>query len=106
LTWDALNRLTRIRYADGSRTDYLWDQGANGIGRLTRIDDIDPTGELASRLENRYDLQDHLLSQTRRVGDVAHTSVWRWSAGRLIGLSTPGGRTIDYTRDLPVAVLQ
>jgi YD repeat-containing protein len=99
LTWDALNRLTRIRYADGSRTDYLWDQGANGIGRLTRIDDIDPTGELASRLENRYDLQGHLLSQTRRVGDVAHTSVWRWSAGRLVGLSTPGGRTIDYTRD-------
>ena len=96
--WDALNRLTRISYADGSRTDYLWDQGENGIGRLTRIDDS-RNDALVSRLENRYDAQGRLLSQTRSVGSVSHTTAWIWSAGRITGLTTPSGRTIAYSRD-------
>ena len=101
-TWDALTRLTRLSYADGSRTDYLWDQGENGIGRLTRIDDT-RNDQLVSRLENRYDAQGRLLSQTRSVvgsvGSVSHTTAWTWSAGRLTGLTIPSGRAIDYTRD-------
>ncbi|MEF8770933.1 DUF6531 domain-containing protein [Candidatus Accumulibacter contiguus] len=97
-TWDALNRPTRISYADGSRTDYFWDQGENGIGRLTRIDDT-RNDALVSRLENRYDAQGRLLSQTRSVGGVSHTTAWTWSAGRMTGLTTPSGRTIAYSRD-------
>ena len=39
-TYDAINRLTRALYGDGTITYYDYDQGANGVGRLTRM--IDP----------------------------------------------------------------
>ena len=35
--YDALNRVTLITFHDGSKQDYAYDRGTNGIGRLTSI---------------------------------------------------------------------
>jgi YD repeat-containing protein len=98
LDYDALNRLSRIRYADGRRSDVLWDQGANASGRLSRIDDRQ-NDQLISRLENTYDPQGRLIRQTRSVGQASHTLAWTWSAGRLTGATTASGRRLAYRHD-------
>ena len=60
--YDALNRLTAIHYPNPAEdVDFEYDQGVNGIGRLTRITDeagsidlvYDGFGNLASRSEER-----------------------------------------------------
>jgi YD repeat-containing protein len=96
--YDALNRPTQATYHDGSQTRYLWDQGVNGIGRLTRIEDYQ-NNQLTGSVDSTYDPQGRLLSQTRSVGSVAHTARYVWAAGRLTGITTPSGRQISYTRD-------
>ena len=37
--YDALNRLVQVNYADGQSAVYAYDQGANGLGRLTSLTD-------------------------------------------------------------------
>ncbi|MEF8734065.1 MAG: hypothetical protein V5B40_19765 [Candidatus Accumulibacter meliphilus] len=96
--YDALNRRTQAAYHDGSETRYLWDQGANGLGRLTRIEDY-RNNQLTGSVQSSYDPQGRLLSQTRSVGNVAHTVSYVWAAGRLAGITLPSGRQVSYTRD-------
>ena len=92
--YDALNRLTRIRYADGNTISYLYDQGPNGIGRLSRI--TDPSGAT----QYRYDQHGRVLTEERTIGTQATTTSYRYdAAGRLTGLTSPTGRSVDYTRD-------
>ncbi len=98
IAWDALNRPTRIDFHDGSQRLYRWDQGANGIGRLTQIDDYQG-GVLIASVQTSYDAQGRIISQTRRVGDVSHRLAWTWQGGRIASLTTPGGRRVSYSRD-------
>ena len=39
-SYDALNRVPKRLFADGTSTVWKYDQGANGIGRLTKIKDV------------------------------------------------------------------
>ncbi len=41
-TYDVLHRLTKAAYGDGSSSTYVYDQGANGVGRLTSMTDPGP----------------------------------------------------------------
>ena len=41
-TYDALHRLTQAAYGDGTLSTYVYDQGANGVGRLTSMTDPGP----------------------------------------------------------------
>lgn len=98
LVHDALNRPTRVSYHDGSQTRYLWDQDANGIGRLTRVEDY-RNNQITGSVQSSYDPQGRLLNQTRSVGSVAHTVSYVWAAGRLASITLPSGRQVSYTRD-------
>jgi len=92
--YDLLNRVTRISYADGNAIDYLYDQGPNSTGRLSKITDASGSTQYA------YDLHGRITSEVRTLGNQVHTTSYRYDpAGRLSGLTTPSGRSIDYTRD-------
>ncbi|MBT9522759.1 MAG: RHS repeat protein, partial [Dechloromonas sp.] len=105
-TYDALNRPTRITYQDGSRTQYTWDLGTNGLGRLGKVDEYDASGTLLRSLQSSYDPQGRLLGETRTIGNVAHTVAYTYSAGQLSGLTLPSAKQLSYTRNAAGQITQ
>ena len=97
-TYDALNRPTLITYHDGSQVRYVWDQGTNGIGRLTRIEEIN-AGAVIGSLQSAYDAQGRLISETRTQGSVSHTTAYTYTGGQLATMTLPSGRQLSYTRN-------
>lgn len=95
-SYDALNRLTSISYtgvADQSIT-YNYDQGKNGIGKLTGIKDVTGT------VEYSYDQHGRLLSEKRQSYGGAYTTAYSYDAqGRLNRLTYPSGRTVEHSFD-------
>ena len=107
--YDALYRLTRVTFPDygslsGYTLEYTYDQTAGGNfgkGRLTGISD--PSGTTTFR----YDARGRATSKTSTVGAVPSFTVSRelTDAGRVSGMTYPGGRTVTYERhDCPCRV--
>jgi len=99
-SYDALNRLVGIDYADDSRdVTFEYDQGLFGVGRLTGIVDESGSTDFA------YDAFGNLLSQTKIVilspgEEVAYTTSYTWDAAdRVLTLTYPNGRIVTYERD-------
>ncbi len=98
--YDALNRVTSISFADGSKQSYGYDQGANGIGRLTSITETDPQSNITSLLAYGYDQKGRATSETRTIGGMSYVLAYSYDgAGRLAGMSYPSGRTVSYAFD-------
>ncbi|MCH7345364.1 DUF6531 domain-containing protein [Pelomonas sp. CA6] len=92
-TWDALDRL-KTRTSAGVTETFTYDEGLFGKGRLTRIDDA--TGQT----RYQFDAAGALLSQTSTIHGVNYTLQWSYdAAGRLTGLSYPGGVSLGYAYD-------
>lgn len=100
--YDALNRPTQITDADGRQIQLTWDQGVNGKGRLTRIDERE-SGTLTLQTEYSYDARGRLQSETRRHfsgGSVlTHSQSYAWTNGRLTNQTLPSGRQLAYSHD-------
>lgn len=94
--FDALGRVTEVVWDDGSRDLYLWDQGSNAIGRLSRIEQRAAGGALMLAIDYAYDLHGRRIGESRLIDGVAHLTEYRYTAGRLTGLTYPGGKRIDY----------
>ena len=100
-TYDALNRLTRATFTPPAGSTipaathtYQYDQGTNGLTRLTAI--TDPTGSTSYY----YDLHGRVVQDTRVIGGVSYATAYQYdNAGRLAGLTYPSGRQVGYTRD-------
>jgi YD repeat-containing protein len=98
--YDALNRVTLITFHDGSKQAYAYDQGANGIGRLSSITETNPANQVTSVLVYAHDQHGRVLSETRTVNGVQYVLGYRYDAfGRLDQLTYPSGRTVNYTFD-------
>jgi YD repeat-containing protein len=98
--YDALNRVTSITFHDGSKQAYAYDQGANGLGRLSSITETNPQNQVTSLIAYAYDQKGRTLSETRTINGVAYMLAYGYdSAGRLSGMTYPSGRTIAYTFD-------
>jgi YD repeat-containing protein len=97
--YDALNRLTRITYADNSHDILLWDLGANGEGRLARIEQRDVAGTLVAAIGRQYDPHGRLTQETRNLAGIDYVTQYRYSSGRLVGVTYPSGNEINYTLD-------
>jgi len=98
--YDALNRVTSITFHDGSKQTYAYDQGTNGIGRLTSISETNPANQVTSQIAYTYDLHGRVASETRTVNGIQYVLGYSYdTAGRLSGLTYPSGRTITYTFD-------
>jgi YD repeat-containing protein len=98
--YDALNRITRIAFHDGSRQDYAYDQGANGLGRLTSIVENDPGNQVTGVIQYRYDTHGRVEAEVRTVSGVPFTTAYGYDgAGRLSEMRYPSGRVLAYGYD-------
>jgi RHS repeat-associated protein len=98
--YDALNRVTQITFHDTSRQTYSYDQGANGVGRLTGITETDPGSLVTSQLAYAYDQKGRITAETRTINGIAYVIGYSYDAsGRLTGMIYPSGRNIAYTLD-------
>jgi YD repeat-containing protein len=99
--YDALNRVTLIRHHDNSTVAYAYDQGPNGIGRLSLVTDSSGT------IQYGYDAFGAITSEIRTIGGVAYTTAYHYDDfGRLARMTYPSGRSIDYERNTTGTVNQ
>jgi YD repeat-containing protein len=98
--YDALNRVTLITFHDGSKQAYVYDQGVNGIGRLSSTTETDPANQQTSLIQYTYTPHGRVVSETRTVGGVQYLTVYSYdAAGRLAVVTYPSGRILTYTFD-------
>jgi len=93
-SYDALNRRKHATFADGTSAAWHYDQGANGIGRLTKIRDV--TGST----HYSYDANGHVTQKRQIVGAVTLTTIYGYDAGgRLASITYPSGMQVGYAYD-------
>jgi RHS repeat-associated protein len=94
-TYDALNRLTAIDYPDDAEdVAFTYDEGTNGVGRLTSMADESGT------ITFTYDARGNLTSETAALDGGTRTVGYAYDAAeRLVQITYPSGRTVDYVRD-------
>lgn len=98
--YDALNRVTAVTFDDGSKQTYVYDQGTNGVGRLTSLTETDASSQVTSVIAYAYDQHGRVTSETRTINSVPYVTSYAYdTAGRLAGLTYPSGRTLTYTFD-------
>ncbi|HKW36901.1 MAG TPA: hypothetical protein VJO54_03745 [Burkholderiales bacterium] len=98
--YDALNRVTSIGFADGSKQSYGYDQGANGLGRLTFFAETDPLAQITIVHDYAYDPHGRVLTENRSINGVNYAFGYNYdAAGRLAGMTYPSGRTVAYGFD-------
>jgi RHS repeat-associated protein len=91
--WDALDRLTS-RSSAGVIESFTYDEGINGKGRLTRLNDA--TGQTTYS----YSAAGELLGQVSTIIDMTYTTTWSYDvAGRLIAMAYPSGFALGYGYD-------
>lgn len=95
--YDVLNRLVQTTHADGSSESYIWDLGANGVGRLGRIEQRDASGALVLTIQYAYDALGRRTQEARTLAGKTYTTAYHYANGRLVGLTYPSGRRLDYT---------
>ena len=93
-TYDALNRLKTLSATDATGATtirFFYDEGPNGIGRLTRMED----GAGVTRWT--YDAMGRPLSELRQAGGLTVGARYGWLHGGLLGSITyPSGRVVSY----------
>jgi YD repeat-containing protein len=93
-SYDALNRLTQAVYTGGQTINYTYDQGVNGLGRLTTI--TDSTGSTSYAYDNRG----RVSSEARTINAITYTTTYAYNtAGQLSGVAYPTGLVLTYSRD-------
>ena len=94
-TYDTLNRLTAVRFPDPNQDiTYTYDEGTYGKGRRTGM--IDPSGNTAFT----YDARGRLVEKTSTILGHSYIVGTTYSSGnRVMKVSYPTGRILDYTRD-------
>ena len=86
-TYDALDRLTNVAFADSSSTAYAWD----AENRLTQV-----TDSVAGTITRSYDVLDHLIQEATPEGTVNYTYD---AAGRRVTMTVTGQPTVTYGYD-------
>lgn len=91
--WDALGRMT-TRSSNGVTNTFTYDEGTNGTGKLTRINDS--TGQATYT----YYPSGQLASQVNYIFGAGYTTTWSYDAsGRLAGMVYPTGLSLTYGYD-------
>ncbi len=87
--YDNLNRLIQSQ-AGSLTTTYTYDQGTNGLGRLTHI--ADPSGTT----QYGYDILGNVIQKTQTVGSRTLTINYQYQHNRLTQIAYPSGTTVHY----------
>ena len=96
--YDALNRKTLATHADGSQVRTTYDQGTYGIGRVQLIEEL-TGGNVTASIQYAYDALGRVTTETRTLAGVAYATAYGYANGRLVSVTYPSGRRIDYTHD-------
>lgn len=105
MTYDAADRLKTVVYEGAVGTALKtvtlgYDQGANGIGRLTSITESGANTAVLTSVTYAYDLMGRVTKETREQGVTFHTSYeYAPTTGLLSRVTYPSGRSIAYTYD-------
>ncbi|MES9992769.1 MAG: hypothetical protein ABW098_12495, partial [Candidatus Thiodiazotropha sp.] len=94
--YDELNRVTAIHYPDSSKdVNFTYDQGINGIGRLTAISDAEGVTDYA------YNTFGEVVRQSRTSADgIITTFSYAYDAqGELINQVYPSGNMLIFNYD-------
>jgi YD repeat-containing protein len=106
-TYDALNRVTSLTYNQATGTQlktvaYTYDQGTNGIGRLTQVTETAANGStILQSTQYAYDQRGHLTSETRNLAGISYVTGYSYDppTGRLLAMTYPSGRSLSYSYD-------
>jgi RHS repeat-associated protein len=89
-SYDALDRITQASFSDQTHS-YQYDQGANGIGRLTQVTDASGSTSFT------YNATGRLASKTQASSGVSKTINYGYNAaGQLTSVATPSGQAVVY----------
>jgi len=101
-SYDDLSRLTAVAFPDAFQNIfYTYDQGTNGIGRLTTM--TDPSGTTSYT----YDAKGNLTAEARTIDGITYTTGYRYDeAGLLASITYPDGKFLEYLRDAAGRVSQ
>lgn len=97
--YDNGGRLSSVSYPSepGSNTVYTYDSivnGNKGIDKLTGVTDAVGTVSFS------YDLLGRVVQESRVLGSRTYTTSYAWdAAGKLIGITYPSGRVVNYGRN-------
>jgi len=100
-TYDALNRVLHLehwkrRHVFDGDVDYIYDRGANGIGRLVW------SRSAYSSARFGYDQLGQLVESVQAIGDRTYSYQYAYDPiGRLAQLTYPDGTTVRYDFDGP-----
>ena len=94
-TYDAMNRLTSISYPDSSLDVSLaYDQGTNGLGRLTSMTDSAGTATYS------YDIYGNVSSETLVRDGITQVHSYTYDgADRVTSITYPSSKRVDYFYD-------
>ena len=105
LRYDALNRLVERVSGSGLsavQVEYVYDQQANGKGKLTSA------AGGGSTIDFVYDGLGRVTSRSETVGMKTLTTLYAYSSGHVDAITYPSGAVVSYVRDLagrPATVL-
>jgi RHS repeat-associated protein len=94
--YDGINRLTGITYSDGvtKSVSFGYDQGTNGIDRLTKM--TDGVGSESYT----YDILGRETGMTKTISGIAYPLAYSYNtANELKQITYPSGRTVAQTVD-------
>jgi YD repeat-containing protein len=98
--YDSLNRVASITFHDGSKQVYAYDEGTNGLGRLSSITEIDAAQALTSQIVYSYDAHGRVTSETRSLARQIYVTAYSYDGvGRMSGMTYPSGRGVAYAYD-------
>ena len=95
-TYDALNRPLTVSFASNAseNVSYTYDQGAQGIGRLTQIADE------AGQANYRYNALGQMTGKTVQIDGVSYITGYSYDrAGNMTQIAYPSGRLLNLTLD-------
>lgn len=91
-SYDALNRIKQIQYGNSQIISFTYDQGTNGIGHLTQMNDA------AGVTRWSYDKQGRISSKTFTSGNLTLVTRYSYDAnGRLASITYPSGNVVQVT---------
>ncbi len=95
-TYDTLGRLTSILYDDNTQdVIYLYDQGINGVGKLTGISDATGSESIT------YDTLGNLVKIDKTVNDIVFTTSYTYDgSGNITSMTYPDTRIVAYGYNL------